>query len=252
MSVKRWLALVGLCVMLPAQATVSLLGTRLILSAGNEASIEAYNRGEHEVLLQAWLTPPDGNDDADLARPDKHLPFVVSPALMRLPGQGRQPLRVLYHGEGMPVDRESLVHLYVLEVPRRSEAGQQLSIAVRQRINVFYRPAGLPGDPGAAPAGLRWSLRHAGAGQPRLQVSNPTAFHVSLLDLELDGRAVRDYLLLAPGQRFDWPTPQHLPRQLTFKALTDYGGQRSYCATPTAQAAFSARLLDTPLLAGDC
>lgn len=252
MNLKPWLALLGLCVMLPAQATVSLLGTRLILGAGNEVSIEARNRSDHEVLLQAWLAAPGSTDEAAIASPDTGLPFVVSPALMRLPAQGRQLLRVLYHGEGMPAGRESLVHLYVLEVPRRGDAGQQLSIAVRQRINVFYRPAGLPGDPGAAPAGLRWSVRHEVEGKPRLEVSNPTAFHVSLLDLELDGRALRDYLLLAPGQRFDWPAPQHLPRQLTFKALTDYGGQRGYCALPTDQAAFSARLLDTPLMAGDC
>lgn len=252
MSLKPWLALLGLCVMVPAQATVSLLGTRLILGAGNEVSIEARNRSDHEVLLQAWLAAPGNHEDADLVPHDTRLPFVVSPALLRLPAQGRQPLRVLYHGEGMPVDRESLVHLYVLEVPRRSEAGQQLSIAVRQRINVFYRPAGLPGDPGTAPAGLRWSLRHEVEGKPRLEVSNPTAFHVSLLDLELDGRALRDYLLLAPGQRFDWPAPQQLPRQLTFKVLTDYGGQRGYCATPTGQGAFSAHLLDPSLMAGDC
>ncbi|BAP41356.1 pili assembly chaperone [Pseudomonas sp. StFLB209] len=251
MNLKRWLALLGLCAMVPAQATVSLLGTRLILGAGNEVSIEAHNRSDQEVLLQAWLALPGSSDEAAVAS-DRPLPFVVTPALLRLPGLGRQQLRVLYQGQGMPTDRESLVHLYVLEIPQRSEAGQQLSIAVRQRINVFHRPPGLPGDPALAPVALRWSLSHEVAGRARLQVSNPTAFHVALLDLQLDGRAVRDYLLLAPGQRFDWPTPPHVARQLTFKALTDYGGRRDYCAQPTGQAAFSARLLDTPLMAGDC
>lgn len=252
MNLKHCLPLLGLCVVVQAQATVSLLGTRLILGAGKQASIEAHNRSDHEVLLQAWLALPGDGDQAALAASGARLPFAVTPALMRLPGLGRQQLRVLYQGEGMPTERESLIHLYVLEIPRRSEAGQQLSIAVRQRINVFHRPPGLPGDPVMAPARLRWSLNHEVAGKARLEVSNPTAFHVSLLDVQLDGRALRDYLLLAPGQRFNWSTEPREARQLTFKALTDYGGQRGYCARPTGQGAFSARLLDTPLMAGGC
>lgn len=244
------LAMVGMAC---AQAAVSLGGTRLVFpGAFSEVAIEVSNRSGREVLLQAWLGTPGDDDDPASTQPRVELPFVVTPALVRLPAQGRQVLRVLYHGVGMPTGHESLVHLYVLEVPPRSEAGQQLNIAVRQRINVFYRPAGLPGDPAGAAAALRWSLRQVPLEGLRLQVSNPTAFHVALQALRLDQQVVSDHLLLAPGARFEWPVTVDRPRRLSFEALTDYGGQRAYCAPATGQGPFSARLLDTLSIAESC
>ncbi|GAB7527684.1 molecular chaperone [Pseudomonas sp. 3A(2025)] len=236
-----------------AEATVSLAGTRLVFpGAFNEVAIEVSNRDEREVLLQAWLATPGDDDDPATAQPGIELPFVVTPALVHLPAQGRQVLRLLYHGIGMPAERESLLHLYVLEVPQRVAVGQQLNIAVRQRINVFYRPVGLPGDPADAASALRWSLNRADPGGRRLQVSNPTVFHVVLQALSLNGQALSDHQLLAPGARFEWPVNAGSPERLLFKALTDYGGQRAYCAPATGQGPFSARLLDTLPMAEPC
>lgn len=251
---SRWYGLVLLMVCITqAQAMVSLAGTRLVFpGAFSEVAIEVSNRDKRDVLLQAWLGTPGDDDDPASAQPGIELPFVVTPALAHLPAEGRQVLRVLYHGAGMPTERESLLHLYVLEVPQRVEAGPQLNIAVRQRINVFYRPAGLPGDPADAASTLRWSLTHATPGDRHLQVSNPTAFHVALQALSLDDQALGDHLMLAPGARFEWPVNADPPRRLVFKALTDYGGQRAYCAPVTGQVPFTARLLDSSQMAEPC
>lgn len=206
------------------QAAVSLSGTRLVFDGRfPEASIEARNRSEHEVLLQVWLK--DGRQDDDTV--DEPLPFVVTPHLVQLPARGREQLRLLYQGQGMPGDRESLLHLYVLEIPRRTEGAQQLSIALRQRINVFYRPPDLPGDPALAPEALLWQRQ----GKHSLRLRNPTPFYAALLDVRLDGVQLSDYLLLAPGAAHDWPLPAGADMtRLSFNALTDYGGQREYCA----------------------
>lgn len=251
---KRWCGLTLLMMAIAqAQAAVSLAGTRLVFpGAFSEVAIEVSNRDEREVLLQAWLGTPGNDDDPASAQPRLELPFVVTPALAHLPAEGRQVLRLLYHGVGMPAERESLLHLYVLEVPERSAAGPQLNIAVRQRINVFYRPVGLPGDPADAATALSWSLNRAAPGQRHLRVTNPTAFHVALQALSLDGRVLNEHLLLAPGERFEWPVDTGPLRRLLFKALTDYGGQRAYCAPVTGQGSFTARLLDTSLIAEPC
>lgn len=128
---------------LAAQGAVSLSGTRLIFDGQyREVTLEVRNRGTSEALVQAWLS--DAADDDDT--PDelrKALSFVVTPPLSRLAVGGRQALRVLYQGTGMPQNYESLLHLYVLEIPRRQDGAGQLNIAVRQRINVFYRPPAL-------------------------------------------------------------------------------------------------------------
>ncbi|HEY0287581.1 MAG TPA: molecular chaperone [Pseudomonas sp.] len=216
----------GLLFSASALGAVSLAGTRLIFDGKfREVSIEASNRGDKEVLLQAWLS----DDPGQVATPD-NLPFVVTPHLVYLRAQGKQSLRLLYEGVGMPTDRESLLYLYVMEIPRRSEAQQQLTIAVRQRINVFYRPAGLRGDPADAAQTLSWQLAEGLRGEFYLRVRNPTLFHVSLLALQLDGLQVSDHLLIKPGEAISVPLARSLrAARLSFKALTDYGGQRSYC-----------------------
>ncbi|OSN66866.1 putative fimbrial chaperone LpfB [Pseudomonas syringae pv. actinidiae] len=146
-QVRRLLVVLLLASSVAAQGAISLSGTRLIFDGRyHEASIEVRNRGKAEALLQTWLS--DARDDDDrLPAERRSLPFVVTPPLTRLSTGDRQVLRVLYQGAGMPQERESLLHLYVLEVPRRQNGVRQLNIAVRQRINVFYRPRGLDGDP---------------------------------------------------------------------------------------------------------
>lgn len=216
-----------------AQGAVSLSGTRLIFDGRyNEATIEVSNRGASEALIQAWLDTPRGDDQPGNG-PSADLPFALTPHLARLPAKGKQTLRLLYEGIGMPQDRESMLHLYVLEIPRRSPAVQQLSIAIRQRINVFYRPAGLAGDPADAPQTLIW--QRVPSANAALSLRNPTPYHVSLQDLRINGIKVADHRLLPPFSDASLTPPAlgtkgTLPETLSFKAMTDYGGQREYCA----------------------
>lgn len=240
-----------------AQGAVSLSGTRLIFDGRyNEATIEVSNRSNAETLIQAWLDAPRGDDQpADARAAD--LPFALTPHLARLPAKGKQTLRLLYEGLGMPHDRESMLHLYVLEIPRRSPAVQQLSIAIRQRINVFYRPAGLTGDPADAAQTLLWQ-RGPSAGAT-LSVRNPTPYHVSLQDLRINGIEVADQRLLAPFSDASLTLPDlgkkgTVTGRLSFKAMTDYGGQRDYCAPLQGEQPFNVplRTPDSHSLIGKC
>ncbi|MFJ3484831.1 molecular chaperone [Pseudomonas sp. NPDC090202] len=249
MSLWRWLWLLLALGQGIAQGAVSLTGTRLIFDGRfREATIDVSNLDEREVLIQAWISDPQVASSADL-------PFALTPHLARLPAKGKQPLRLLYEGVGMPGSRESLLHLYVLEVPRRHEGAQQLNIAIRQRINVFYRPAGLPGDPAEAAQRLNWRIERGG--ESRLVLHNPTPFHVVLQGLTLDGVRVAEDLLVEPLSQRSLPLVQaHRDgqRHLTFKALTDYGGQRDYCAQGQGERSFNAQLRapDAPSYIGKC
>jgi P pilus assembly chaperone PapD len=232
-----------------AQAVVSLTGTRLVFDGRfHEASIEITNHDRAQALVQAWLENPRAREDGA-----GRLPFVLTPHLVQMPAQGRQMLRILYEGVGMPSDRESLLHLYVLQVPRRNEARQQLNIAVRQRINVFYRPAGLSGDPADAPQALAWQWSQSN--RPAVDVRNPTPFHVSLHNLSINGLALREDLMVAPFSQHHLPLPPGAaPGPLSFIALTDYGGSRPFCADPEPDAPFNARprTAGTPSSIGKC
>jgi P pilus assembly chaperone PapD len=244
-----------------AHGAVSLSGTRLIFDGRyNEATIEVSNRGDSEALIQAWLNTPRADDQPDEGR-SADLPFALTPHLARLPAQGKQTLRLLYEGIGLPRDRESMLHLYVLEIPRRSPAAQRLSIAIRQRINVFYRPAGLTGDPADAAQKLIW--QHAPSTEATLSVHNPTPYHVSLQDLRINGVEVADYRLLPPFSDASLTLPAlgatagtggTVPETLSFKAMTDYGGQRDHCAPFQGAQPFTVplRTPDSHSLIGKC
>lgn len=254
-SLRPLLLLAGVMA-ISAQAAVSLSGTRLIFDGKlTEVSLQVSNQGANEVLIQAWLSDPGDDDDTPSARRTA-VPFVVTPHLQRLPAGGRQALRVLYQGFGMPQGRESLVHLYVTQVPQRREGGNRLNIAIRQRINLFYRPPGLQGDPARTPERLRWELAALASGAKVLRVTNPTAYHATLQDVGVEGAPLSDYLMLAPGAQQDLRLPAATNslavRRLAFKALTDYGGARAYCARPAGDGPFKARLLDNHYAQEQC
>lgn len=88
-----------------------------------------------------------------------------------------QTLRIVYTGQGLPGDRESLFHLNVLQIPPRNSSHadrNQMLLMLRNRLKLFYRPAGIQAVPrtcpgncvshwsGAAPAGrCGWTTRAA-------------------------------------------------------------------------------------------
>lgn len=230
-QIALWVGLVLLLSSISALATVSLSGTRLIFDGRfREASLHVINRSKHPVLVQAWLAEP-ANVDGDPDAAGSDLPFVLTPHLSHLEQGARRTLRVLYQGQGMAQDVESLLHFYVLEIPRRVQGSNLLSIAIRQRINLFYRPPGLTDNPADTPYRLRWTLAKNGAEQASLTVSNPTSYHAALQDVQLGGLAVSEYLLLAPGASHVMPAPVISGSAgLSFKALNDYGGVRAFCA----------------------
>jgi P pilus assembly chaperone PapD len=234
-----------------AQAVVSLTGTRLVFDGRfAEASIEVTNHDQTQALIQAWLSPANAAGDEA-----QRLPFAVTPHLLQLPAQGRHLLRILYEGIGASSDRETLLHLYVLQVPRRQEGRAQLNIAVRQRINVFYRPVGLAGDPADAAQALTWQWSQGE--RAVLGVRNPTPFHVSLHDLAIDGLPLAEELMVEPFSQHRLPLRPGAGAatgRLSFIALTDYGGSRPFCAQIRENTPFNAREENsgTPSSIGKC
>lgn len=221
----RWLAglLVGVLACAPARAMIALSATRLVFDGRqSEIALMAQNQGSQPVLLQAWLS--------SALDPSAPVPFALTPPLAQLAPDGRQALRLFYLGAGLPRDKESLLYLYVLAVPPTVKGGNALQIAVRQRINVFFRPPGLAGNAADSPGTLRWQLNADGR---HIELSNPSAYHVALLDVRLGGGLLADSLLLAPGGRHRLEVPAGLAagsRRLAFVALSDFGGQFPFTA----------------------
>lgn len=169
-----------------AHAKIYLGVTRLIVNAKDkEATLRVSNEGRAPVLLQVWVDT--GNIEV---APEKiSTPFIVAPPILRLEGKRSQRLRVLFAGSGAPLpgDRESVFWLNVLEIPPKvsNSTASQMQMAFRTRIKLFYRPQSLQNiSTSHIQDQLSFSLIKQANGS-QLLVSNPTPFHLTLLEMSL-------------------------------------------------------------------
>ena len=234
------LGLLGLLAVSQANAGISLSATRLVFDGKHkEAGITVRNSGE-DVLIQSWV-------DTDATEANS-VPFAVTPPLVRVAGNEQQLLRVIYEGKGMPADKESVVWLNVQEIPQASKTQNTLQLAVRQRIKVFFRPAGMKSDAYLAPTELLWRLEDRG-GKTVLSVNNPGFYHVSIANIKLQSGQLTeqpfDSAMIAPGEQKEFSLKQ-LNRTSTptfsFGSINDYGAQDRYTAQLSNNSATQARL----------
>ncbi|MFP3505732.1 molecular chaperone [Burkholderia sp. SIMBA_062] len=174
-----------------AQASVVITGTRVIFPGENrEVTVRLMNDGDAPALVQAWIDTGDEKQSPEQIA----VPFALTPSMFRLdPGKG-QSLRMLYTGEPLPADRESLFWLNVLEVPPKADANDdanRIQLAFRTRIKVMYRPAGLPGSAAKAIDQLSWRIvPQAGGHGVALEATNagPYIVNLGVIELDADGR----------------------------------------------------------------
>ncbi|WP_285316731.1 fimbrial biogenesis chaperone [Stenotrophomonas maltophilia group sp. Smal35] len=214
---------------LPASAAVTLQGTRIVhdMSKGRDVTLKASNSGERPAMTQVWI------DDGDSqSRPEQvRTPFRLTPSEPRLlQAQQGQAYRITYAPRPseapLPTDRESVFYFNLLDIPPKpaDAAGKNLlQFAVRTRVKLFHRPAGLPGNARDAAGQLQWRAQAGG-----LQVSNPSAYHVTLSTLSLPDGSKVDVDMIAPGAQVNLPLPAGavMPTTLKFQWLDDYGTPR--------------------------
>lgn len=236
-SLSLCIGLLGLFAVDQAMAGISLSSTRLIFDGKHkEAGITVRNNGA-DVLIQSWV-----DTDSDAAS----VPFAVTPPLVRVSDGEQQMLRVIYEGTGMPGDRESVVWLNVQEIPQSAKTTNTLQLAVRQRIKLFFRPAGLKDNAYQAPTELTWRVLER-AGKSLLVVNNPGLYHVSIADITVQSGATGEHpfdsLMIAPGEQKEFVLKQlHVAGslRLLFSSINDYGARDRYVAQLSSNAAVSA------------
>jgi chaperone protein EcpD len=232
----RYLWCIALFVSWQAYSYVQISGTRVIYPAtAREVTLELTNKGNTPSLVQVWLDAGDRR-----IRPGvEAVPFLITPPITRIEAQRGQSLRLSYVGQGLPQDRESVFWLNVLEVPpsaKSTQAGQNLvQLAFRSRIKLFYRPEGLAGNIEHSANHLNWRLVRQGEGYA-LRASNPSLYHVSISNLELQTAEAKSYSnlsggMVAPGGSFDFPVDRlsgtvHA-KAVTFYWLNDYGAREA-------------------------
>jgi len=217
----------------PAFAGIVVDGTRVVYPAARrEVTIQIRNPSDTPSLVQAWLDAGD-----PFSKPgDSKVPFIMTPPLFRLDPTKAQSLRLVYTHEPLPEDRESLFWLNVLDIPPRAASNadlpNQLEVAFKHRMKVFFRPNGLAGSAADAPARLTWKLLTKDGRLVAIEATNPTAYHVSLIQVTatVAGRSVSpkvDMVDPFASRSFDLPAPlarASSPVAINYWFVNDYGG----------------------------
>lgn len=210
-------------------ASIVLDGTRVIYPGGDrEVSVRLTNNGAQPVVAQAWLDDGDAQGNPSRIK----APFILMPPLARIDAGKSQTLRLMYAGDPLPQDRESVYYLNVLEIPpkpaSRARGENVVQVALRSRVKVFFRPPELGAGTAEAHAKLNWKLLQEGQ-RWMLEGSNPTPYYVSLTEVTIDDAP--DSLgsgMLGPGETLRLPLagdPAHAA-QVHYTAVDDYGATR--------------------------
>ena len=213
-------------------ASIVINGTRVIYPAeANEISIKLDNKGEKPVLVQSWID----NGDPKANPSNIQVPFILTPPINRVNAQTSQTLRLSYTGDKLPKNKESIFWLNVLEIPAKTkniDNKNQLQMAFRTRIKLFFRPKGLKGQANNAIKNTTWKKTTKG-----IIVNNPTPFYISLSDLEIKVKkkkyiAKKNDMMLSPNSSkvFYFIDIIDIPKNsdVIVKYINDYGATHKY------------------------
>ncbi len=227
-TARAWLAGLALAPLLfgasASQAALTLNGTRVVYdSAKRSVAMTVNNPSKLPFAVQTWVNTV--TDDTQTP-----VPFVVHPPLFRLEPAASQQVQISGLPNDLPQDRESLFYFNVQEIPKADDGENTLSIALRTRVKLFYRPAELADDPVKAYPKLTWRL-DTGRQPAELEVYNPTPYHVSFLRIGIENSGHSQHLnspaMVEPFARQRYALPNYRQGnnlQVRFQAINDYGG----------------------------
>ncbi|SMP60884.1 P pilus assembly protein, chaperone PapD [Serratia sp. CC22-02] len=213
-----------------ADANIVINGTRVIYPEKNkDVIVQLVNNGNDPALVQAWIDDGDINSTPETA----NVPFLLSPPVVKVAGNNGQQLRIQKMGATIPGDRESVFYLNVLDIPPTPENLQgvnTLQLAIKSRIKLFYRPAGLSSNANAITDFIE--LQAAGAG---FKVINKSPYFFTLANVDQKGKKnlLVDSVMVAPFSSLFAATKSGVSRNVPYTLLyiDDLGAYKSKAIT---------------------
>lgn len=188
--------------------------TRVIYDASKkEAALPLSNKSEkNPFLIQSWIDNSNGKSRG---------PFVVTPPLFRLNAEDETSLRISYTGGELPKDKESVFYINVRAIPSTPKNEiNELTLVVKTRIKLFYRPEGLQGKASDAYKLLKMSRVNG-----QLQIINPSPYHVVFSYIKIGNTLFTDVDMITPGGQLMMKLPENdAAHMVEWSAINDYGG----------------------------
>ncbi|MCU4413024.1 molecular chaperone [Acinetobacter sp. WU_MDCI_Axc73] len=219
-----------------ANAGILAAKTRVVFEEGQrERSIMLANVNDYPVILQAWVDQGEGSPD------HSEVPFITLPPVSKMAAKGIQSLRMVYNGQILPSDRETVYWLNLYEIPAVHQPDQDdayLSLAMNTQMKIFYRPKQLKTFKLADIANqLHFSL-HKNDEKWVLECQNPTPYHVSIINIQLSDQTQSiqsnteiDMMSYPQSQRqydMNGTLSSVSQYQLSFSLIDDLGNQHEF------------------------
>jgi len=191
---------------------VGLGTTRLIYASDSkQSSLEVRNTDQQaQFLIQSWIENEQGQPSRD---------FVITPPLFVLKPDTENMLKVLFGGNSLSQDRETLYWITVKSIPQTSSSnnGNTLQFAAASRIKLFYRPQNIASD-----AGLSHTKLKAKNQGKQITFSNPTPFYITTTNIRVDDKSVVP-LMVPPHSEATLPGKFPSAQRISYQTINDFG-----------------------------
>jgi len=178
---SHFLGFTFLFLSLGLQAAVVPLHDRVLFSStDSDRRLLIVNNNSHApVLLQVWV---DDGSSGDMNK-EKNYPFVVIPAVVRMPPGKIVNLKILPTEKmrDLPRDRESVFWINLYEIPgvkksQQKENTNKVEVGLNTQLKIIYRP--FKGSLGIKNIAENLKIRLADNGSS-LEITNPTPYYVT-------------------------------------------------------------------------
>ncbi len=196
---------------------ITLDSTRIIYPQENK-QITTNIRNTSDIsafLVQTWIEDAQGNKVSD---------FISTPPLFTSAPKNENTIRLVYAGNNLPIDRESLFYFNVKAIPSidRNELSDKnaLILSAVTRIKLFVRPKGLKITPREAIKLIQFEK----IGEREIKVFNDSPYYMTLTDLYSDEKELPS-MMIAPFSDVEINTPIGFDlKRLKFSSINDFGG----------------------------
>ncbi len=135
--------------------------TRVIFPEGEVTqSMNIMNVNNYPSFVQLWVDSGEINN----FKQSDNAPFLLIPPIFNLRANEIKSVKVIYNGNPLPSDRESLYWINIYEVPAVKETLSQeqfLLMSMKTQMKVIYRPASLKANVDKAAQSVSCSVQHA-------------------------------------------------------------------------------------------
>lgn len=184
LSVRLSVLISLLIIVFPSSASVVMTNTRVIYpSDAKERSVQLRNNDSFPNVVQVWTDI--NNSESTPENADG--PFLALPAIFRIEPNRGQLFRLIYSGDNLPKDRESLFYLNFLQIPpiSKDNAGEnQILVMLKNRVKIFYRPVEIKSNPESIGREISFNVKQINGGV-EVDINNKSPFYASFVDVKL-------------------------------------------------------------------